>query len=78
MKTRTDPGGHTYFYEYDSFGRSVKIVSPDSTFSHIQYDDMSNTIIILDENQHKKEYHYDWVGNVVFKSDQVGIESDFL
>jgi RHS repeat-associated protein len=59
LKTRTDSEGHTYSYEYDSQGRLTKMVNPDS-FRQVQYNDISNTVSVLDENQHKKEYHYSW------------------
>ncbi len=62
IATRTDPGGHTYTYEYDSQGRSKKTVNPDSTYQEVYYDDISNTISVFDEKQHKKEYHYSWNG----------------
>ncbi|MBU7026559.1 MAG: RHS repeat protein [Theionarchaea archaeon] len=65
VETRTDPGGHVYSCEYDSFGRPTKMINPDSTFKQIQYDDTTNTISVFNENQHKKEYHYDWVGNLL-------------
>ncbi|MBU7025318.1 MAG: hypothetical protein HXS48_00135, partial [Theionarchaea archaeon] len=66
VKTVTDPGGHTYTYEYDSKGRKTKVVNPDSSFRQIQYNDISNTVTILDENQHKTEHHYNWVGNLLW------------
>ncbi|MBU7017668.1 MAG: RHS repeat protein [Theionarchaea archaeon] len=66
LKTRTDPGGHTYTYEFDLFGRYSKMIGPDSTFKQIQYDDASNTVITFDENQHKREYHSDWAGNLLW------------
>ncbi|MBU7028772.1 MAG: exo-alpha-sialidase, partial [Theionarchaea archaeon] len=66
LKTRTDPGGHTYLYEYDSSGRITKVTNPDNTVRETQYNDMTNTMSVSDENQHKTEYHYDWVGNLVW------------
>jgi len=66
VKTKTDPGGHTYSYEYDPLGRPTRIFNPDSTFMEAQYSDATNAISIFDENQHKKEYCYDWVGNLVW------------
>ncbi|MBU6998115.1 MAG: exo-alpha-sialidase, partial [Theionarchaea archaeon] len=66
IETRTDPGGHVYTYEYDSRGRPTVFMNPDSTFREILYDDTSNTTSVLDENNHKKVYHYDWVGNLLW------------
>jgi RHS repeat-associated protein len=65
VRTRTDPGGYVYSYEYDSKGRTTKILNPDSTFEEICYDDVLRTITSFDENQHKKMYHFDKVGNLV-------------
>jgi len=65
LKMRTDPGGHIYSYEYDSKGRKTKMLNPDSTFKQIQYNDITNTVTFYDENIHKKEYRYDWMGNLL-------------
>ncbi|MBU7028113.1 MAG: exo-alpha-sialidase [Theionarchaea archaeon] len=64
--TRTDPGGHVYFCEYDSYGRPIKIYNPDSTYRQVHYDDTTGTVTVIDENQHKKEYHYNWAGRLVW------------
>ena len=65
VKTKTDPGGHTYSYEYDLLGRLTKIFNPDSTFIEAQYTDAVNTVFVFDENQHKREYHRNWVGQLL-------------
>ncbi|MBU7018354.1 MAG: hypothetical protein HXS44_12660, partial [Theionarchaea archaeon] len=65
VKTRTDSDGHIYSYEYDSRGRVTKTFNPDSTVKQTVYNDTTNTVTIIDENQHKKEYSYDWAGNLV-------------
>jgi YD repeat-containing protein len=62
---KTDPGGHVYSCEYDSWGRPTKIYNPDSTYKQVLYDDVMNTVVTVDENLHKKEYHYDWVQNLL-------------
>jgi len=64
VETKEDPEGHIYSFEYDSLGRSKKLINPDSTYRKIHYNDVTNTVSVTDENQHKKEYHYDWVGNL--------------
>jgi RHS repeat-associated protein len=64
VKIKTDPAGHVYTYEYDTKGRIIKLINPDNTVMEAHYNDMTNTIVILDENQHKKEYHYTWVGKL--------------
>ncbi len=66
METVTDSGGHTYSYEYDSLGRITQVMNPDFTSKHIEYDDISNTVSFIDENSHKKEYHYDWIGHLLW------------
>ncbi|MBU7017062.1 MAG: RHS repeat protein, partial [Theionarchaea archaeon] len=72
VETHTDSGGHTSSYEYDSRGRTTKIANPDSTFKEMSYDDASNTVSVFDENQHKKEYDYDWVGNLLWIKEYTG------
>jgi RHS repeat-associated protein len=62
--TRTDPGGYTSSCEYDSRGRPVKISNPDATYKQVSYDDMTNTVVLYDENQHKKEYHMNWTQDI--------------
>ncbi|MBU7029817.1 MAG: RHS repeat protein [Theionarchaea archaeon] len=64
--TRTDPGGHVYFCEYDSHGRPIKIYNPDSTYRQVHYVDTTGTVTVIDENQHKKEYHYNRAGQLVW------------
>jgi RHS repeat-associated protein len=66
VKTATSPGGHTSSCEYDSLGRLTKMSNADLTFKEIHYDDITHTVSIFDENQYKKEYHYDWVGNLLW------------
>jgi uncharacterized protein RhaS with RHS repeats len=61
-----DPGGHTYVFEYDSQGRLKKTINPDSTYRNIQYDDMTNTITVIDENPHMAKHHYDWNGSLLW------------
>jgi RHS repeat-associated protein len=60
LETQSDSEGQTYVYEYDSRGRNIKVINPDSTSRNIYYDDVSNEISVFDENQHKTEYKYDW------------------
>jgi RHS repeat-associated protein len=60
VKTKIDPAGHIYTYEYDTRGRIIKLINPDNTYMEAYYDDVTNTGVIFDENQHKKEYHYTW------------------
>jgi len=66
IATITDPDGHTYTSEYDSRGRLLRQINPDGTCTHIQYDDTTNTKLYWDENEHRKEYHYDWTGNLLW------------
>jgi RHS repeat-associated protein len=65
LKTRTDSGGHLYSYEYDMLGRTTKILNPDGTYERRQYNDVTNTVTVIDENQHKREYQYNWAGNLL-------------
>ncbi|MGD2249992.1 MAG: RHS repeat-associated core domain-containing protein, partial [Candidatus Methanofastidiosia archaeon] len=71
QKTYTDFGGDVYTYEYDAVGRPTKMINPDATFSLIEYDNTTNTATIYDENQHKKEYHSDWVGNLIWVKEYI-------
>ncbi|MBU7025016.1 MAG: RHS repeat protein, partial [Theionarchaea archaeon] len=57
VETKTDSAGHLYTYEYDTKGRMITLVNPDSTSMEAHYDDMLNSVTIFDENQHEKEYH---------------------
>ncbi len=66
VRTKVDPGGHVYTYDYDTKGRLITLFNPDSTFMEAHYDDVTNTVSIIDENQHKKEYHYNWVGRLLW------------
>ncbi|MBU7021523.1 MAG: hypothetical protein HXS41_10740, partial [Theionarchaea archaeon] len=63
---QTDLAGNLYSYEYDSLGRPTRLTRPDSFFREMHYDDISNTITFLDENLHKKQYHYDRVGDLLW------------
>ncbi len=71
VKTKVDPGGHSYTYEYDTQGRLMTLFNPDSTFMEAHYDDTTNTVSLIDENQHKKEYHYDWVGRLLWVKEYI-------
>lgn len=62
----TDPLLQTYYNEYDFLGRTVKTTKPDSTFTTTQYDDTNNVKTVLDENEHKKQYKYDWMGRLLW------------
>ena len=53
-------------YEYDSQGRPTRTTNPDTTFREIHYSDATNTVSLFDENQHKREYHCDWTGNLLW------------
>jgi RHS repeat-associated protein len=61
----TDPLSRTYSYEYDSLGRAAKFIGPDQAFRIMEYNDTTSTITVKDENQHKKEYTFNWTGNLV-------------
>jgi YD repeat-containing protein len=61
LATRTDPAGHIYMYEYDSRGRTTRMINPDMTFKAIEYDDTHAEVMYTDENGHSREYQYDWV-----------------
>jgi RHS repeat-associated protein len=65
LKTRTDPEGDVYTYEYDPLGRMTKIFNPDSSYREFQYTDITNIIYVFDENQHKTEYQYNWAGRLL-------------
>jgi YD repeat-containing protein len=66
VETRTDSAGHLYTYEYDTKGRMITLVNPDSTFMEAHYNDMLNSVTLSDENQHKKEYHYSRIGRLLW------------
>jgi len=78
VKTRTDTGGHTYSYEYDSLGRLTKVYNPDSTFKQIHYDDTAAIVTVLDENQHEKEYYSGWTGNLLWVKEYTGPANCYL
>ncbi|MBU7012618.1 MAG: hypothetical protein HXS46_18200 [Theionarchaea archaeon] len=78
LKTLIDSGGHIYSYEYDSLGRLSKAFNPDSTFKQTQYNDTTNTISVYDENMHKKEYHHDWVGNLLWVKEYIDAQNYYL
>jgi len=65
VETRTDPTGAVYTYEYDILGRTTKSTNPDGTFAQWVYNDLENTCKVYDENSNKKEYTYDWTGNLL-------------
>jgi RHS repeat-associated protein len=73
VKTKTDPGGHIYSFEYDSLGRLTKIFNPDSTFVEAQYNDAAHTVAVLDENQHKREYAYNWNNQLVSVKEYIDV-----
>jgi len=47
-------------------GRTTKQFYPDGTFTQIQYQDSTYIFTVYDGNQHKKDYHYSWSGNLVW------------
>ncbi|MBU7044908.1 MAG: RHS repeat protein [Theionarchaea archaeon] len=65
IETRTDPLQLVYTYEYDSMGRILKTYNPDGTYTSTVYNDLQNTVQIHDENLSRKEYAYDWNGNLI-------------
>ncbi|MBU7022370.1 MAG: exo-alpha-sialidase, partial [Theionarchaea archaeon] len=71
VSTKTDSGGHTSSYMYDSLGRLLRSTNPDLTFREIQYDDVTNTISAFDENSHRKDYHLDRVGNLLWVKEYI-------
>ncbi|MBU7017574.1 MAG: RHS repeat protein, partial [Theionarchaea archaeon] len=64
--TYTDPLGYTYYYEYDSKGRPVLSTNPDGTTRETQYDDVTNTVTLSDENQHTKRLKLDWNNRILW------------
>ena len=65
LLTKTDPGGHVYSYQYDSRGRTTKMINPDGTFKAIEFDDVDARVKYIYENGHCREYQYDWVQRVI-------------
>ena len=61
----TDPLSRSYQYEYDSLGRVTKVTNPDQSFRTLEYDDVTNTVTIRDENFHKRAYTLSWTGNLL-------------
>ncbi|MBU7038627.1 MAG: exo-alpha-sialidase [Theionarchaea archaeon] len=78
MESRTDSGGQTYSYQYDSLGRPTRITNPDSSFVHFDYNYTTNTVNSYDENQHRKQYHYDWTGLLLWVKEYTGPESYYF
>jgi RHS repeat-associated protein len=76
--TMIDPKGEVYSFEYDSYGRTTKIINPDLTFREKQYTDSTNTMKIFDENQNKIEYQYDWTGNLIWVKEYTGSVDYYL
>jgi RHS repeat-associated protein len=64
VKTKTDPDGRIYSYEYDAVGRLTRLFNPDSTFLEVQFN--MNTLSLTDENLHRRQYHYDWANRLVW------------
>ncbi|KYK33264.1 MAG: hypothetical protein AYK19_14050 [Theionarchaea archaeon DG-70-1] len=54
-----------YQYEFDSLGRITKFINPDQTFLTMEYDDVTNTITVRDENLHKKVYTFSWTATLL-------------
>ncbi|MBU6997271.1 MAG: exo-alpha-sialidase, partial [Theionarchaea archaeon] len=71
VDTKTDSGGHSFSYIYDSLGRLLRSTNPDLTFSEIQYDDVTDTISAFDENGHRKDFHLDRVGNLLWVKEYI-------
>ena len=65
VETRVNPTGAVYTYEYDILGRVTKSANPDGTFAQWIYNDLENTCEVYDENSNKKEYTYNWTGNLL-------------
>ena len=78
IATITDPDGHTYTSLYDSRGRLLRQINPDGTYTHIQYDDVTNTKLYWDENEHRKDYHYDWTGNLLWVKEYTSLVNYYL
>ncbi len=66
VATYTDPLGEVYNYQYDSRGRPVVLTNPDATSRTIQYDDVNSTAIYSDENQHTREFKYNWKKQLLY------------
>jgi RHS repeat-associated protein len=78
IKVKTDSGGNIYSYEYDQKGRLTGLINPDSTFVEAHYDDTTNTVTLFDENQHKKEYSYNWVNQLMQVKEYTDLATYYL
>ncbi|MBU7010470.1 MAG: RHS repeat protein, partial [Theionarchaea archaeon] len=74
-KQITDPLSRIHKYGYDSLGRVTAFVNPDQTCRTIEYDDIDNTIIMKDENQHEKVYTFSWTGSLLSVEEYNGTSS---
>ncbi len=63
----TDPAGRVMDYDYDSFGRLIKITfavgTPSEASQHFEYDSVGNLTAFIDENGNRTEYAYDILNN---------------
>ncbi|MCL6590872.1 MAG: hypothetical protein K6U80_13090, partial [Firmicutes bacterium] len=68
----TDPLGRITTYSYDGFNRVIRVTFPKSNpgdsqspFARLEYDDLTNTVIITDENGGKTIEQSDWANRLI-------------
>jgi RHS repeat-associated protein len=67
-----------YRTEYDAQGRVTKSLNPDGSFTKIEYEDINNTVAIIDEEGHKKELEYDWASQLLTVKEYINESSYYL
>lgn len=70
-----DALGNRTQYQYDGFGRVVKLINPDTTYIQTKYYDGQNKKIEINEEQSEHTYYYNISGNLVSESTFDGINS---
>ncbi|NLW46279.1 MAG: hypothetical protein GXY86_02915, partial [Firmicutes bacterium] len=61
----TDPMGRVTIYGYDGLNRVTQVTYPDNSFVTLEYDDVTNTVTITDEEGGKVTERSDWANRLV-------------
>ncbi|MDW8265945.1 MAG: FG-GAP-like repeat-containing protein, partial [Gemmataceae bacterium] len=79
--TETDPRGHVTAYEYDAFGRVMRITyahgTPQEASRRFEYDAAGNVTAEIDELGRRTEFEYDPMNRVTVVRDALGQETRF-
>ncbi len=61
----TDAQQNNTSYEYDNANRITKQINPDTTIQKIEYNDIENTVITIDEGGTQRKFAYDSLGREI-------------